>query len=743
MLKYITAAAVSLLLTSCTTPGTGQGAASPAVAPTGQTPQPKPRVDAAAPLSTSAAELAQSAADEERSSDPTIFRGTDRQVKMPAVVEPVRFVGEDVSINFEQAPLSEVMHAIMGDILQLDYVVDQPVNGQVTLRTRTPIPRDELFGVLESLLKANNVLMIRGSDGRYLVTGEANGAKLAPGVQNPRSKGPGFGTIIVPLQYISAANMAEILQPVADPAAFVRIDKVRNLLMLAGTRAQLDGWLEMVSTFDVDMLAGMSVGIFPLKNSSVDEVDEALAALLAGGGSPDGEGGGEWSQMIRVIPIARLNSILVVTPRAHYLDIVQKWIERMDDAYYSEADMRLYVYPVQNTTAERLASLLNSIYSGSMTQSPSSSTDSSRPTAYSPGKGNDASVAPGMNRETIGGSSNSAIGNFQPSRDNAGGDTGGSISTVTMGADGSNSLLGNVRVVADEENNSLMIYSTGLQYRVIKTALEQLDVEATQVLIEASILEVTLTDKLRYGLEWSFNNALGDGYTGSGLLTQGTEVLSATVPGFSYAVADSAGNINAVLNALAEDNLINVISTPSVMVLDNHDAYIHVGDQVPIFSAQTTTDGGVQTQSVEYKDTGVQLNVRPSVNAGGLVTMQIEQSVTDVGTIDSATGQRSFLERSIMSRVAVRSHESVVLGGLIRENATNTESGVPFLYKLPLIGPLFGTTDKEDRRTELLVIITPKALYSEQDLREVSQEMRQQIRHMELIELPAHNPPHK
>ena len=264
-----------------------------------------------------------------------------------------------------------------------------------------------------------------------------------------------------------------------------------------------------------------------------------------------------------------------------------------------------------------------------------------------------------MNRETIGGSSNSAIGNFQPSRDNAGGD-GGSISTVTMGADGSNSLLGNVRVVADEENNALMIYSTGLQYRVIKTALEQLDVEATQVLIEASILEVTLTDKLRYGLEWSFNNALGDGYT-EGLLTQGTSDVVCHRSRLSYAVADSAGNINAVLNALAEDNLINVDIHPSVMVLDNHDAYIHAGDQVPIFSAQTTTDGGVQTQSQWSKDTGVQ-QCAPSVNAGGLVTMQIEQSVTDVGAIDSATGQRAFLERSIMSRVAVRSHESVVLG---------------------------------------------------------------------------------
>jgi general secretion pathway protein D len=132
----------------------------------------------------------------------------------------------------------------------------------------------------------------------------------------------------------------------------------------------------------------------------------------------------------------------------------------------------------------------------------------------------------------------------------------------------------------------------------------------------------------------------------------------------------------------------------------------------------------------------VQLNVRPSVNAGGLVTMQIEQSVTDVGTTD-ARGNPTFLERAIMSRVAVRSHESVVLGGLIRENAKNRESGVPFLHKLPLIGPIFGTVEKEDTRTELLVIITPRAIYNEQDLREVSEEMRSQIRHMELIEIPA------
>jgi len=293
-----------------------------------------------------------------------------------------------------------------------------------------------------------------------------------------------------------------------------------------------------------------------------------------------------------------------------------------------------------------------------------------------------------------------------------------------------------VRVVADEENNALMIYATGKEYRKIKVALEQLDVVATQVIIEASILEVSLTDELKYGLEWTFNNSIGSDYDGVGILAAAAAGPAAVVPGFSYTITNSIGDISAVLNALAEESLINVISTPSVMVLDNHVAYIHVGDQIPINTGTTVSSGGTTVENIEYKDTGVKLTVRPSVNAGGLVTMDIEQSVTDVGLIDPATGQRAFLERSIRSRVAVRSGESVVLGGLIRENATDASSGVPFLHSLPFIGPLFGTVEKTDRRTELLVIITPTVIYNETDLREISAEMRSQVRHMELIDLP-------
>jgi general secretion pathway protein D len=292
-----------------------------------------------------------------------------------------------------------------------------------------------------------------------------------------------------------------------------------------------------------------------------------------------------------------------------------------------------------------------------------------------------------------------------------------------------------VRVVADEENNALLIYATGKEFAKIEAALKRLDVVATQVIIEASILEVRLTDELRYGLEWTFKNSVGDDYSGFGqLITTGRDV-AAIVPGFSYTVTNGVGDISAVLNALAEKSLINVISTPSVMVLDNHTASIHVGDQVPVETSTTVTDGGNQIQSIDFRDTGVKLSVTPSVNAGGMVVMDISQSVTDVGEIDLATGQRSFLERNIESRVAVRTDESVVLGGLIRENASTGKSGVPWLVDIPVVGNLFGSTDNSDRRTELLVIITPRVLFNEADLREVSREMRERMRHFDLIDV--------
>ena len=695
-------------------------------------------IDADQPLSQSASSLAKGEIepDEVVEAEAIKYRGNDQVVGLPPARDPISFVGDAVALSFENAPLSEVTHAILSDVLGIDYLVDGPIPGEVTLRTRTPIERDQLLSVLESLLKANNVLLIRGRDNRFIVSSSQAAAQLVPRVVSRDEQVAGYSTMVIPLQYISAGGMAEILKPLAEEKALVRVDNTRNLLMLAGTKAQLTGWLEIIETFDVDMLEGMSVGLFPLQYSGVEELVEALNQLLTEASAEEGAGG--LTDIVRVMPFVRLNSVMVITPRAHYLDRMEIWIERLDRAPENGAEKRLYVYPVQNTTASRLAMLLTSIYSGGAQRGSGRSALDNRNTA------------PGMNQESIGGGNsrggtgrngnNNNRRNGSGTRGGSGGGTTVSALQLDPGNGDGNDEGAEVRVVADEENNSLMIYSTGMQYKTIKAAVEKLDVPPTQVLIEASIVEVTLNDALKYGLEWTFNNQLGGSeFSGVGVISDGNfnfggaeGAVAQLAQGFSYTVSGGSGVV-AVLRALATESLVNVISTPSVMVLDNNVATIQVGDQVPINSGSTVTNGGNTIQNISYKDTGVQLTVRPSVNAGGLVTLDVLQTVTDVGNID-VTGNRRFLERSIESRVAVRSGESVVLGGLIRENAANNENGVPWLHKAPIIGPLFGTTEKTRDRTELLVILTPRALYNDEELRQASDEMRDQIRNFELIE---------
>ncbi len=229
----------------------------------------------------------------------------------------------------------------------------------------------------------------------------------------------------------------------------------------------------------------------------------------------------------------------------------------------------------------------------------------------------------------------------------------------------------------------------------------------------------------------SINSA---GTPGLGQLTSSdSSTIGVTNPGFSYTITNPLGDVRAVLNALADKSLLNVISSPSIMVLDNHTAQIHVGDQQPVRSSQTVTDGGTTTTSIQYKDTGVMLAVSPSVNAGGMVTMDVEQSVTDVGQVDIATGQRTFLQRQLASRVAVRDGETIVLGGLIRDNSNVGKQGIPFLHDIPVLGHLFGTTSDVTNRTELLVMLTPRVLRDEADLRQISEEFKLRMRTLDLL----------
>ncbi len=303
--------------------------------------------------------------------------------------------------------------------------------------------------------------------------------------------------------------------------------------------------------------------------------------------------------------------------------------------------------------------------------------------------------------------------------------------------------------MADELNNSVLVWGTKSNYMKIEATLKRLDLPPTQVLIEASIVEVTLDDTLQYGLQWAFSNSGPSNLNGAGqLLTNapgsnssiGASIPTPTTSGFSYALSNSLGNVRVVLNALATKRLLKVISSPSLMVLDNHTAMMSVGNQQPVKTGtltSATTGGTSVADTIQYRDTGVSLAVTPSVNAGNLVTMQIDQAVTDAVADNSGNVslQPVFQQRQITSKVAVRSGEAIVLGGLIRDTNNSSKSGIPLLQDIPLVGSLFSNNGRTGNRTELLVVITPKVVRTDIDIREVSDELRDRLKGLQIIEL--------
>jgi general secretion pathway protein D len=684
-----------------------------------------------------------------------MIRGDDRVIAVPKPAPPV--AGSAAGLRFENAPLGDVVHVIMRELAKVNYLIHPPISGAVTLSTQGNVTADDAVFLLENALLANGFVMAQDARGTYHIGRPEVVRNVVPAVRQAVKTAPmepGHGAIIIPLKYIGAAEMAAILKPMAPGEAIVRVDTVRNLLVMTGNRSQAEGWLDIVNTFDVDMLKGMSVAVIPLKHITTKEVLLALqvfspgsASAAAGAGAnaassagnaaagtpgqPAGArnpanpigivagagqaaaGAGSSASFpvfgaLRVVPLERLNSVLIVTPRAAYIDEAKAWLDKIDRPGASTTEPQLFVYPVQNGSAAHLANVLSGLFGSGTGQAPAAV---------------NSGVAPALAQGgVVGGTAAGAGGAGAALNPNAGRSNvqGAGITTVNFAS--------GLRVMADGINNAVLIYGTAAEYAKVEATLKRLDVPPSQVLIEASIVEVTLNDDLQYGLQWAFSEQKNGGI-GQGVLSRAAgAALGSTPAGFSYTWASSTGNVRAVLTALADKSLVKVISSPSLMVMDNHTASIAVGTQQPVQSGQTVTTGGNVSSNIQYKDTGVNLSVTPSVNSGNMVAMQLNQSVTDVGGIDAATGQRSFLQRQIGSKVAVRSGETIVLGGLIRDNSTVGRTGIPFLSDIPIVGNLFGTSSKNSGRTELLVMITPRVVRSDQEIKDLANDVRERMK---------------
>jgi general secretion pathway protein D len=402
---------------------------------------------------------------------------------------------------------------------------------------------------------------------------------------------------------------------------------------------------------------------------------------------------------------------------------------------------------VQNVRSAYLAGILQELFDADVSTQESQESRG----ALSPGLSGNSQSSFGDAASSNTSISNSAdsLDSQTPSGPSAGGL--GSLQRRTAfssGFDNLNSSGGNsdspIKIIADEENNALVIKATRDEYAEIEDAIKRLDIVPLQVLVEATIVEVSLTGDLSYGLEWFFqNNNVLDGDNGVARLDTGATGISALTPGFSYSIIDGSGGVRAVLNALASDSKMKVISSPSLMVLDNHSASINIGDQVPVRTSESTNTGtagndSIVTSTIQFVETGVTLEVAPRVSKGGNVVMDIFQSirtadVTNTSSIDSPT----INQRQVQTSVAVQSGETIVLGGLIQDDDGRSNSGIPGLRNLPVAGALFGTTAKNSNRTELLVLITPTAVRDSVESKEATEELRGKLKGLHLPELKS------
>ena len=649
--------------------------------------------------------------------EPVVQRGTGSFVAPPSPAVRASLTTDaagETTLNVVDAELREVVRLVLQDALGVNYVIDPAVGGRITVQTTRPLAADDLVSVLDAVLRMNGAALVRTGDLYKVVPiDQAVTTGPMPDVGPvPDAGSPGFGVRVMPLRFVAATELAPVLAPFAPPGGVIQVDPVRNLLLLAGLPNQLATLTNLVSIFDVDWLQGISFGLFPLENAPADDLVEELQGIFSN------LEGGALAGLIRFVPIERLNAVLVVSSQPGYLTEVETWIERLDRVGEGE-EPRIFVYSVQNARATSLAEVLSEIFGARTTTVEGASL-----------------LAPGQEAVDL-----SSTGAFEMDVVEAGEEgaaelplraarvPGESLAAEPIGPEDAE-----IRIIADDTTNALVIRATPREYEKIREALDEMDVLPLQVLIEATIAEVTLTDELRYGVEWFFRS--GD------FEFSFTPSATALLPvGGFQGIFDSGNDVRLVLQALDAITDVNVVSSPQLMVLDNQTARIQVGDQVPI-SVQSATsvidpDAPV-VNSIEYRDTGVILLVTPRVNQSGLVIMEIQQEISNVvdaptTTISEETSP-TINQRQINSTVAILSGETVALGGLIQDQRERAQSGIPFLSRLPILGALFRTRANSVTRTELLVLITPSVVENPARARAVTDELRRRLRSLEQLE---------
>jgi general secretion pathway protein D len=663
-------------------------------------------------------------------------------------------------LNFENAPVATVAKVILGDVLGVGYSIDPRVQGTVTLASVRPVPKADALYVLENALRMSGVALLRDRGGYRLLPIPDAGPG---GIDRTAAAEAGQGVSVVPLRYVSAQTIFKILDAFGVRAGTMRADAGRNTLLISGSGTDRAAAIDTILSFDADWMRGQSVGIFPVQNSSPEPLMAELEKIM------DSGDGGLSQNLIKFQPIARLNSILVVSQKPEYLKRAASWIARLDRSDTEGTNMK--AYPLRYGNAKQVVAMLNDMLFGrsstsldsdssqispgsGITMSSSSSSPSSSSSFGGGGGGPIASLSAvptassGAATQVTGLAgaplnarpSSSAGANSTPVQDNSSGGLLGA--PARPGANGA--IITNVRITADVTNNAVLVYANLEAQRVVEQTIRQIDRPQRQIAIEATIAEVTLNDQLNYGVQFFLASQKGSAVNtvatapGAPITTiepasnavnaAAGALLGRAIPGFNLLIG-SENSPRVILDALHNITDVKMLSNPSLVVLDNQAATLQVGDQVPFSTGSATvlTANNTVVSTIDYKNTGIILRVLPRANANGHIVLDIEQEISSVAPGSAGSLTPTISQRRVKSSVAVNSGQTVLLAGLISETENKGRQGIPLLDQIPGMGDAFSHQTTGRARTELILFIRPTVIKDALDARVIAEEMRSKM----------------
>ena len=623
---------------------------------------------------------------------------------VPTASQPrARPQGQGVVFKFDNADLYEVIRTF-AEVLKISYVIDPRVKGTVNIHTSGAISNEDIHPIFLSILRMNGATLVK-KDSIYEIVPFSEGKRLTV-IPDEKKRSPDdqFVIEIIKPNFIPIAELDKVIKPFLSDEKEVILFPQNNMIIIADLASNVRKLRDIMNLLDIDIFSSMSIRIYPLYNSDVNDMAKDLGAIFSSFGisSKEARGGG-----ITFTPITRSNSLLVVSSMPGILEKVENWIKELDKPPTEESKVWVHVYYVQNAKAKDLAEVLKQIYVKT-TSRPSQPTPTPTPTTPTPPRTPTTPTTKPVPTPT-------------PAREQAAG-----------------TVEGDINIVVDEQNNALVVRALYRDYKAILETIQKLDIYPKQVLIDVFLADVTLDESIQFGIEWSqFISTIGD-YTSTfvGIASPPSPIPSYS-GGFRYSVVESSGKVSAAINAAAQDNRLKVLSSPHILASNNKEAKIQIGTEQPIltntYTSTATTASDVITGTIEYKDTGIILTVTPRISDGGLITMEVQienskVSETQLGNENSLLTVPVFDKVTAKTTLSVQEGQMVIIGGLIGEVKTVNKSGIPFLYKIPVIGALFGYQTYETRKTELVLLMTPHIVADQKSSRSATEEYEQRLK---------------